>query len=74
VGTVEHLLRRPLRRLAIQLGSRFVRIGRSTLVNRRAIRALEPYGKGSYVVFLQDGTRLMSSRYGGRDLRSMLGR
>ncbi len=71
-GSRAHLLRRPLARVGIQLGERFVRIGRSALVNRRAIQALEPYGKGSYVVFLQDGTRLISSRYAGRGLRALL--
>lgn len=71
-GTREHLLRRPLSRLAAQVGERFVRIGRSTLVNARAILALEPYGKGSYVVFLRDGTKLISSRYAGRELRALL--
>lgn len=68
----ERLLRRPLQRLEARLGDRFVRIGRSTLVNRRAIQALEPYGKGSYAVFLRDGTRLVSSRYAGRALRALL--
>ncbi len=68
----ERLLRRPLQRLEARLGQHFVRIGRSTLVNRRAIQALEPYGKGSYAVFLTDGTRLVSSRYAGRALRAML--
>lgn len=42
------------------------------LVNARAINALEPYGKGSYLVHLRDGTRLISSRYAGRALRTFL--
>ena len=73
-GSREHLLRRTLASLAQRLGERFVRIRRTALVNAQAITALEPYGKGSYVVYLRDGTRLVSSRYAGRALRTLLGR
>jgi two-component system LytT family response regulator len=68
-GGKQHLLRRTLTGLAGRLGNRFVRIRRTALVNALAITALEPYGKGSYVVHLKDGTRLVSSRYAGRALR-----
>ena len=71
-GQREHLLRRTLAGLAARLGDRFVRIRRTTLVNASAISALEPYGKGSYVVHLRDGTRLVSSRYAGRALRAFI--
>jgi two-component system LytT family response regulator len=72
VGAGVHVMRQTLERLAARLGpERFVRIRRSALVNAAAIRSLEPYGKGSYVVFLRDGTRLISSRYGGRALRRL---
>jgi len=60
-----------MERLAARLGERFVRIRRSALVNVAAIRALEPHGKGSYAVFLKDGTELVSSRYAGRGLRRL---
>jgi DNA-binding LytR/AlgR family response regulator len=33
---------------------------------------LEPYGKGSYLVYLKNGTRLLSSRFAGRALRELL--
>jgi two-component system LytT family response regulator len=71
-GDKEHLLRRTMAGLAARLGHRFVRIRRTALVNARAISALEPYGKGSYVVHLRDGTRLISSRYAGRALRDLI--
>jgi two-component system, LytTR family, response regulator len=71
-GGREHLLRRTLAGLARRLGERFVRIRRTALVNAGAITALEPYGKGSYVVHLRDGTHLQSSRYAGRALRVMM--
>ncbi len=41
---------------------RFLRVHRSTIVNLRRIRALEPVFKGEYLVILQDGTRVSSSR------------
>jgi two-component system, LytTR family, response regulator len=71
-GGKEHLLRRSLTGLARRLGDRFIRIRRTALVNAHAITALEPYGKGSYVVHLRDGTRLASSRYAGRALRELI--
>jgi two-component system, LytTR family, response regulator len=71
-GGQEHLLRRTLSGLARRLGDRFVRIRRTALVNARSITALEPYGKGSYVVHLRGGTRLVSSRYAGRTLRVLI--
>jgi two-component system, LytTR family, response regulator len=71
-GGKEDLLRRTLTGVAERLGDRFVRIHRTALVNTRAIAALEPYGKGRYVVHLTDGSRLVSSRYAGRALRELL--
>ncbi len=71
-GGQQHLLRRTLTGVARRLGDRFVRIRRTALVNALAITALEPYGKGSYVVHLRDGTRLVSSRYAGRALRVLI--
>jgi two-component system LytT family response regulator len=71
-GGRQHLLRRTLSGLARRLGERFVRIRRTALVNAGAISALEPYGKGSYVVHLRGGTRLLSSRYAGRALRVLI--
>jgi two-component system, LytTR family, response regulator len=71
-GGKEHLVRRTLSGLAGRLGDRFVRIRRTALVNVAAISALEPYGKGSYIVHLRDGSRLPSSRYAGRGLRGLL--
>jgi two-component system LytT family response regulator len=71
-GGREHLLRRTLTALNQRLRGRFVRIRRTALVNAGAITALEPYGKGSYVVHLRDGARLISSRYAGRALRVLI--
>jgi two-component system, LytTR family, response regulator len=71
-GGKQHLLRRTLTELSERLRGRFVRTRRTALVNAQSISALEPYGKGSYVVHLKNGTRLLSSRYAGRALRELL--
>ena len=69
----EHLIRGPLTRLAGRLGAdRWVRIRRSALVNVRAILSLETYGKGSYLVTLRGGKKLVSSRYYVRHIRAVL--
>jgi two-component system LytT family response regulator len=68
----EHLLRRTLAELSQRLRGRFVRVRRTALVNADSINALEPYGKGSYLVYLKNGTRLLSSRFAGRALRELL--
>lgn len=68
------LLRETMSGLEKQLDpARFLRIHRSTIVNIDRIRELEPLFQGDYLVVLQDGTRLTSSR-GYRDrLRGLLG-
>jgi two-component system LytT family response regulator len=55
--------RATLTELATLLGGAFIRIRHATLVRAAAVRFCEPYGKGSFIVVLQDGTRLTSSRY-----------
>jgi len=52
--TLQAFLARPA------LGS-FLRIHRSIAVNRAAVRAIETFGKGTYVLTLRDGTRVLSS-------------
>jgi two-component system, LytTR family, response regulator len=39
----------------------FIRIHRSIAVNRNAVRAIETFGKGTYVLTLRDGSRVLSS-------------
>jgi two-component system LytT family response regulator len=50
----------------------FLRIHRSYIVNLQRVSKLEPYGKDSHVVTLNDGTRLPVSRSGYGRLRSLL--
>jgi two-component system LytT family response regulator len=40
----------------------FLRIHRSTVVNRSRVRELQPHSHGDFLVFLHDGTRLRLSR------------
>ncbi|MGE5099175.1 MAG: LytR/AlgR family response regulator transcription factor [Deltaproteobacteria bacterium] len=61
---------RVARRLAERNG--FVRVRRSALINVRAIATLERYDKGTYVVQLRDGTKVISSRYYQPALRALL--
>ena len=58
-----HLIRETMADLEARLDpDRFLRIHRSTIVNRDRIQALEPMSNGEYVLTLHDGTRLASSR------------
>ncbi len=63
VGARSYLLRQTLRHLEASLDSdRFLRIHRSTMVNRRRVRELRPRPHGESVVVLRDGTELKLSR------------
>jgi two-component system, LytTR family, response regulator len=62
-GGREYLLRETMTALEAKLDpTDFVRIHRSTIVRVDKIRELEPLFQGDYVVVLDDGTRLTSSR------------
>jgi two-component system LytT family response regulator len=63
VGNRVYLLRETMSRLEEKLDpARFLRIHRSTIVRVDRIRELEPLFQGDYLVILQDGARLTSSR------------
>jgi two-component system LytT family response regulator len=74
-GKRQHLLREGMSRLEQQLDPReFLRIHRSTLVRIDRIREVQPWFQGDYVVVMDDGTQLTSSR-GYRDrLKDLLNR
>ena len=72
-GAATHVVRHTLERLARRLGSqRFIRIRRDALVRLDAIKSLEPYLKGSYVILLRDGGKLLSSRSFAARLKELL--
>ena len=63
IGGETRLVREGLSRLAAKLDpAQFPRIHRSTVVNLRCIRELEPAFHGDCTVLLRDGTRLILSR------------
>ncbi|MGH7554067.1 MAG: LytR/AlgR family response regulator transcription factor, partial [Longimicrobiales bacterium] len=63
IGPRVYLLRETMNQLEEKLDpARFMRIHRSTIVRIDRIRELEPIFQGDYLVILQDGARLTSSR------------
>jgi two-component system, LytTR family, response regulator len=70
-----YLMRTTMDRVAQRLTQRstFVRVRRSAIINVRALATLERYGKGTFVVQLRSGTKIISSRYYQAGLRQLLG-
>ncbi|MDQ1591766.1 MAG: two-component system, LytTR family, response regulator [Pyrinomonadaceae bacterium] len=69
-----HLLRESISSLETQLDPKeFIRIHRSTIVNLRRIRELQPWSHGEYHVILHDGTELTLSRNYRDNLQNVLG-
>jgi two-component system LytT family response regulator len=64
----EYLVRSTLQALEARLDpARFVRVHRTAIVAIAAVRALQPYSRGEYLVVLADGKRLpLSRRYRAR--------
>jgi two-component system LytT family response regulator len=70
VGSAVHLLRQTMKSLVAQLDPRaFLRIHNSYIVNVERVRELLPWSHGEYVVVLEGGTRLISGRSYGANLR-----
>jgi two-component system, LytTR family, response regulator len=70
VGAAVHLLRQTMKALVGQLDpSLFIRIHHSCIVNVERVRELQPWSHGDYVVVLDTGKRLMSSRTYSGNLR-----
>ena len=69
-----YLMRSTMDNIAQRLAGRdtFVRVRRSAIINVRALATLERYDKGSFVVLLKDGTKVISSRYYQPELRRLL--
>jgi len=68
-----HLVRDTIKSLEGRLDpSKFVRVHRSAIINVDRLRKLQPYFHGEYIVTLQDGTTLTSSRTYSDRLRALL--
>ena len=69
----KHLIRETMKSVESKLDPRkFVRVHRSAIINIDRLRKLQPYFHGEYVVTLQDGTTLTSSRGYSDRLRALL--
>lgn len=74
-GPRSHLIRETLTNLCEMLDpERFVRIHRSTVVNRDRVRELRSYFHGEYLVLLEDGTQLKLSRTYRQNLDRIAGK
>jgi two-component system, LytTR family, response regulator len=74
VGKESHLLRETINGLAAKLNpDKFLRIHRSIIINLECVKELQPWSHGDYVIILQDGTQLTSSRNYREQLRKLLG-
>jgi len=62
VGQESHVIRRTMAELERDLGDRFIRIHRSTIVNADRICGLELQSSGEYAVVLRTGVKLRLSR------------
>ncbi len=68
-----HLVRQTLKSVEGQLDPDvFVRVHRSIVINVDRIETVEPYFHGEYVVMMQDGTKLTTSRSYSERLRELL--
>ena len=73
VAGKKHLIRETMKSVESKLDPRkFVRVHRSAIINLERLRKLQPYFHGEYVVTLQDGTTLTSSRGYSDRLRALL--
>ncbi len=73
-GGKRHLLREALAALEEKLDpERFVRVHRSAIVNLDRAREMRPAFKGSWVLLLEDGTRLKIARQRRAELERRLG-
>lgn len=72
-GGRSHLLRETMKSVESRLDpERFVRVHRSAIVNLERVASMEPYFHGEYVLTLQDGTRLNSSRSQSARIRALI--
>ena len=75
VGRRVYDVRETLQALMEKLDPReFVRIHRSTIVNMRRIREIQPWFQGSHIVLLQTGEELRMSRYQRDAVERLLGK
>jgi len=73
VGKESHLLRETINGLAAKLDpDKFLRVHRSIIVNLERVKEIQPWFHGDYVIIMQDGAQLTSSRNYREQLRKLL--
>lgn len=74
-GKQVHVQREALARIERLLDpDRFIRISRSAIVNIDRIREIQPWFNGEYLVLLDDGSQVPTSRHYRANLRRLFGR
>jgi len=74
-GKQVHVQREALARIERHLDpDRFIRISRSAIVNVDRIREIQPWFNGEYLVILDDGSQVPTSRHYRANLRRLFGR
>ena len=73
-GARAYLTRTTMDRVARRLtaGGNFIRVRRSALINVRALAKIERYGKGTFLVYLRNGAKVISGRFYQPELRRLL--
>ena len=74
IGKEEHILRQTLSELEKRLDPRlFVRVNRSSLISLEAVREIQPYFHGEYVLVLKNGDRVTVTRFFRERFRKAIG-
>jgi len=74
-GGEAHLLRETINGLAAKLDpDKFLRVHRSIIVNLEHVKEIQPWFHGDYVILMQDGAQLTSSRNYREQLRKLMGK
>ena len=72
-GGRAYVIRTTMDRVARRLAAdTFLRVRRTALINTRAVAKIERYGKGTYVVHLRGGARVVTGRFYQAGLRHLL--
>jgi two-component system LytT family response regulator len=72
-GGRAYIVRTTMDRVARRLAAdTFLRVRRTALINTRAVARIERYGKGTYVVHLRSGAKVITGRFYQAGLRRLL--
>ena len=72
-GGHRYVIRTTMDRVARRLAAdTFLRVRRTALINTRAVAKIERYGKGTYVVHLRSGAKVVTGRFYQAGLRRLL--